>query len=120
MAKITIDIPTLVDKVRAASAALPDREGDCHYFHDGEPACIIGHAFAEMGITESDIIVLEGGDDCAANTTKIRDLTIANEPVFVNVDGSALWWLEHVQRNQDDGLTWRDAVDYADTLVGVG
>lgn len=84
----------------------PARGRACLYFEEstGEPACVVGHVFSRLGMTLEDL----HGPVMSANTTKMIVLEYAWKP---RIEDDAAGFLDQVQREQDEGLTWREVYD---------
>lgn len=80
----------------------PDKEyGTCMYWHKDEnaPGCIYGHALTRLGV---DVI-----------TNNFEDTSIYS--VLGKITGASVpGWFVYVQKLQDSGVSWGDAVAYAD------
>lgn len=99
--------------IRSLAKAHPDKigrgdDGSCVYFDfNGQPSCIIGHAFNSFGVDPNE--VLEDNED------DIKALYgFNNVPGPVNLN-----WIRMVQEQQDYGLTWGEAVERADSYCGL-
>ena len=80
----------------------PDKEyGTCMYWHKDEnaPGCIYGHALTRLGVDVPDGDFEDTGIDSV-----LREITGASVP----------GWFAYVQKLQDSGVSWGDAVAYAD------
>lgn len=75
----------------------------CVYVHDGKPSCLIGHALWMAGVIDSNF------EDRGCNTRAAYDLT---RQYGVEVEEAD--WLDSVQRSQDLGVPWGEAVPEAD------
>lgn len=111
-----MDTSALIRAVRAVAAEkstvvyTKDKDGDdCVYREKtGEPSCLIGHAMSQIG--QLDLIT---SDD--RNTDDIRHLMLSLQ---VNFTSTQIEWLEKVQKKQDRGLAWGEAVSMADYEIG--
>src|SRR6478736_10091693 len=110
----------LIEAVRKVAAENPGRKFSedygCKYFEDyydenedcfrptSKPCCIVGHGFASLGFT-SDIFMTE-------NTTRVGVLIadLSNRGEIEGYRQDDTHWLADVQRCQDKGLTWAEAV----------
>ena len=80
----------------------PDEEdGTCMYWHKHEnaPGCIYGHALTRLGVD-----VLAGDFEDTGIDSVLGEITGASVP----------GWFVYVQKLQDSGVSWGDAVAYAD------
>ena len=104
----------IIAEVRKVAAERPDHvyrnpewpesqtRGFCKYMHDGEPGCIMGTAFYHLGVT-----LPEGGD--------VGNVLMGYFPsIYDQLSEEQESWLRSVQRNQDQGSSWADAVIKAD------
>lgn len=83
---------------------VPDVAGSsCFYVHGDKPGCIIGHVLHQFGIPLSELKKVEGKRAALA----VDELDIRTEKYLVSQ------FLDHVQRAQDNGSPWGDAVRYA-------
>ncbi|WP_277670928.1 hypothetical protein [Saccharomonospora viridis] len=90
--------------------------GGCRYFlESGEPACLIGTALAELGATPED--VTEG-----LNAGQVLyDLTGEGRDNFNPYSDSTPSWVRAAvaaQEEQDDGLSWGEALNKYLRMVG--
>lgn len=97
-------LPRLIVAVRQVAAKYPHQfiQGDdqCVYFMpNGNPSCIVGHAFASLGLTIADV-------------ADYNDENLAS--LYRDHDGPDLDWLLIVQDEQDQSQEWLDAVHEAD------
>lgn len=101
-------------KVDVADGDYGVKQGQCVYFDpkDGAPSCIVGHWFALHDVDLSDEDEgLYGDLNTGMNVTEIFK---ENDWVVpFTVDGNALTLLEVVQRQQDLGDPWGDALQLA-------
>lgn len=84
----------------------PDMESGCFYFKDdGQPCCIVGHGLAALGADPAHYL----------NTGHLNDQTPVLElaQLFEEIeddDNAALKALDSIQRYQDKGKTWGEAL----------
>lgn len=91
--------------------APPMELGTCVYARpDGSPDCIVGHAFAALGVL-AEVAAFEDGD---GNEESIWVLGASmfgwDESRYSDLDFD---WLTVVQYNQDNGTSWGEAVAIA-------
>lgn len=72
--------------------------GMCQYVHEGQPACIVGQVFAQLG---HDVTKL---DDC------FSEPRTAGRRLGIEMDDEAAMVLWTAQDKQDEGETWGNAV----------
>ena len=88
-----------------------DRSTNCSYLsaglytNEGE-GCIVGQALSKLGITDEEL-------------RRVENASAADALRAVGVEGSTrrdreLNWLNSVQSQQDIGMTWGDAIAWAD------
>lgn len=119
--------PTIAEiesKVRELASENPDfrytpHNGSCYYTRgpEGEegPGCIVGQALLAAGV---DFDVLREFDDSAkASGIRFVARALADQGKIVMPNFHDAEWLNTVQRDQDKGLTWSEAVVNADTEV---
>ena len=117
----------LIQEVRKIAAERPDfvygKQGlispdTCSYFgrdvgdESGSP-CIIGQALKNLGVDTS--LLKQAEDECDDNMGIASALDVKHIELAYT-DREALW-LSHVQRKQDNGETWAEAVESADKWV---
>ena len=104
-----------VQKIRQLAQQFPDREAVCRYvnqFNNG-PECIVGAAAYELGLPLYRLRICEG----LPARTVIRELQeVASD--IPDPTPAETRWIETVQRIQDSGFPWREAVTDADTDIG--
>lgn len=83
-----------------------DEDMSCQYFEQGEPACIVGHVFADAGVSEADL--------GAYNAT---DVDTARSAIGATMEPEASVALTIAQIFQDEGASWGSAVDAAVTAA---
>lgn len=84
-----------------------DMGGSCLYWHEDEqqPGCIVGLALHKLGVSDEFLRNHEGNTSIGM----LKLLTENHEWTFedyLEVD----WWLNEIQRRQDDGMRWGDAI----------
>ena len=110
----------LIDEVRKIAEEMPDyvyMTGDvsgCSYFgrEIGDPTgqcCIMGQAFKNLKIDTSKI------DETPVGVSTVGELIWNDEVPVVALDGSQVDWLDRVQRLQDEGISWGEAVSIIDS-----
>ena len=126
MSNSTITFPSpdsIITTVREIADELPDfvytrgllpNEG-CRYEADGHGDCIIGRALERLGVPIEHIRWL---DTASQDGDGIAVFQIWHQP-FWNVpkteEGKSIFWLSEVQREQDNGAPWGEAVRRADS-----
>jgi hypothetical protein len=123
-ATIEIRIEDLVANVRELAASRPDNiyqpasaapptapQRKCSYLtgncHDGTVGCLLGQALLAIGFTAHQLRRID--------TLSIEEaLASLSEVDSGHVDGGHVAWLMAVQCGQDEGHTWRRAVELAD------
>lgn len=82
--------------------------------------CIFGQAFTAQGIPTETLGLLDHNNDAAAIAVAAAGYTAANVPVPDAyrsrrglLPGKVITWMNDVQRRQDGGATWRNAVAHA-------
>lgn len=108
----------LVQKVRERAQAHPDKvykkDPDVDsgaiqvYAHSTEPGCIIGWALHDLGWSLDDLRTLDELDDPG-----IVDLVDCGKIPGLTLGQASVDWLREVQRLQDYGEPWGDAVAQA-------
>jgi len=100
----------------------PYRVADCKYFdeYDGSPCCIVGHALARRGISANTLRSL--GDFETLNMYTCAGPSFESDGILqilgIEVDDEyAREMLETIQIQQDTGLPWGKAVEYAKKTV---
>lgn len=79
------------------------KQGDCVYFANNAPSCIVGHAFeAELRQSAYDVYALEG---------EVSDLVFEG---YLPMTEAAMVYARTVQTFQDDRQPWGDAIRAAD------
>lgn len=73
---------------------------DCRYFVDGQPSCIVGHVFADLGVSEQHVLEGSRPTQAAPDFVKMEDLK--TEALLVVA-----------QSYQDAGTPWGEAVEVA-------
>lgn len=83
----------------------------CLYVVDGQPSCIIGKGLWDAGLIDATI---EGK---SMNLLPFVSYSSRYFPCMEQMDDAELKWLAKVQLTQDGGISWGDAVAYADGEV---
>ena len=78
--------------------------GNCQYFRDGEPSCIVGRILAELDVPEKAL---------AHNLPAWRALGLLDSTGFVTADSKAVDFLQELQMRQDKGMPWGEAYSEA-------
>lgn len=111
--KIPDAIETAIE-VRKIAAESPDHidpnaaaKRSCKYAKDGKPSCIIGHAWARLGMSVKDLAAFDDAD----NPVGLLYLETHTDPEY-DIDNTppAEFFLNAVQREQDRGKSWGVAV----------
>lgn len=80
--------------------------GLCVYFaKDGAPACVVGHLFADLGVEAEDLDESENADQTVNMLVGSGRLELTDE--------RTVGFLSSIQRHQDRGVTWGDALEKA-------
>jgi hypothetical protein len=134
---MTITMNDIIKQVRIVAAERPEHvyekpdgeNGSCHYFYDGAPSCIIGHAFHSLGVNVNQLARVNPGpfkNDVMPVDVAVVSLGLVKGDVNPEVmdaypaeQETEVEWLKEVQHNQDEGESWGDAVAHADLLVGL-
>lgn len=91
----------------------------CVYAKDGQPDCIVGHVFAKAGVPIEDMTWVYGAKQESSRQTKYSHgdaFEVLDRLEFHGVlkaDGNTKRLLTIVQREQDDGTPWGEALDFA-------
>jgi hypothetical protein len=90
----------------------PNQTADDLYFdRAGKPCCIFGHAFARLGLSADDVTdAVDHDDDYSIAALNLHALGI--EGVML----SQKLWATAVQKAQDRGSTWQEAVTQAGSV----
>lgn len=120
-AREMVDEILLSDPNRRFGALLADRRGypevieqgeECRYFagDEGEeaetPCCVIGHVLVRIGLTRRDLML---SDNVLSPNTARFDLL--EYTWGRKIEYQAAKFLSEVQREQDNGITWREVYD---------
>lgn len=100
----------LIGAVRTVAAEHPDRtEKRCRYRDENnDPVCLVGHALARFG----------WHDQMTGNEENIAAVLIYDWNETVKSTLTQRDWLHHVQKEQDKGATWGEAVRATDHRMG--
>lgn len=99
---------------RYQKVASPNGYPWCVNFHEGQPSCIVGHVLANLGLTGEDAGRWRVAGDVGVSET------------FGRLDGTEFGWtadtdaadiLTIAQSQQDNGMTWGEALSAAEGLV---
>lgn len=125
---VSVTTDQLVEQIRKEAAAQPDRigtttqvpGGPCMYGHivggKYEPVCLVGHAFHALGITLRDGNLSTSFLRAWGNNLLVGYQS-ADDP---EDDLEQRNWIERVQKYQDRGFAWAEAVSRADVDVADG
>lgn len=82
-------------------------QGSCLYWHDRDdrPGCIVGLALYKLGADDEFLRNHEGNTSIGM----LKLLKEDHEWTFEDYEG-VNWWLNEIQRRQDDGMRWGSAV----------
>lgn len=101
----------LIDEVRKIAAEkpafvyTPPNMARCVNVSDGQPSCLVGHAFWNLGLIDASFEEQENNAGGVYSLTQILGLHLPEKEYN---------WLAQVQDNQDRGLPWGEAVKDAD------
>lgn len=111
---VYIDLNDARNQVRALADAEPDRTAHCEYINSttGEPECIVGVMLVNNGVNTS---ILRDMDHRDLGGTKITDSNMDSE-ITSMLSLDAIGYLGLVQDMQDNGHTWKESVDHADSV----
>lgn len=101
----------LIQAVRDVTAEHPGHinEGPCEYRDENnDPVCLIGHALARFG----------WHDQMEGNAENIAAVLVYDWKEKVKSTLTQRDWLHHVQKKQDEGATWAEAVCATDHQMG--
>lgn len=97
----------VVAELRALVADNEDRKSYCAYVDGtGEPVCIVGHIFARLCPSVLDEIR-------EAEAVRVSVLALSSFGVEVPMSMPTLELLWAIQRYQDAGLTWGEALEFS-------
>jgi hypothetical protein len=115
----------IIQEVRRLAAERPDYvydEGEepeggdsirCFYWKDDRPSCIFGHALFRLGVTPER---LQAADAVAPVGDSIESLL---NRLAVGETPTETQWMGTVQRRQDDGWAWGEAVAATDREISL-
>lgn len=115
---IELTYPVVLD---LANRAVADRGSDyvygthegesilCKYVHEGQPDCMVGWILAAAGVTLTNAYNRAGDSDELLNYLDERD--------EVNATKEARLFLRAVQRKQDAGYTWGEALAHGIHMI---
>lgn len=100
----------VAEKGRDHVYADKDDNGDCFYFRDEAPSCVVGHWVHALGIEEFESAVKfkESSGPFSAG-----ELATTAWDEGIDIDEAALVFLSNIQDLQDRGWTWGAALDFA-------
>lgn len=78
--------------------------GTCRYVINSTPACLVGVALSELGMSNQDLAKCDHVGSIRIVVHEFKD------SIFEIDDYSLLGELAGIQRQQDDGMSWGDAV----------
>lgn len=91
--------------------------------NSGVPMCIVGHALVDLGVKIEQHDTRYDGEQLFVNGQVVGDASDTVSEMQWNLLGirkptpQQEWWAENVQRKQDDGMAWGDAIASADRFV---
>lgn len=86
--------------------------GSCSYERDGAPSCVVGHIFAELGISAEELHLID--IDKHPDTPDLLVTTADNvAPVLFDIDEQTVDFLSTIQRYQDGRQPWGLALQAA-------
>lgn len=118
-----VNYQTIEQEVRRLAAAHPDHVAEQAQYVSatGDPICIFGHALLSLGVQPKTLVyydwtaTLQGPEPISTNIAymmaEVFDVPEHSGPI-------GRWWAERVQRSQDNGHSWGEAVRLADAFVG--
>lgn len=92
---------------------LSDEENQDAYPEEGSPLCIVGHVYADLGLTVDDLYYTTSRN---YEGTKGQDGDLQDvqpDPEKVRMTEGAQWVLQEAQHAQDTGAPWGVALDAA-------
>lgn len=98
---------------KGADYVYPNRGMACVNFENGQPSCIVGHVFAELGITYEQAV----RDEFSGSLNVRESVTLMeNSPNQYDweFDNLAVSVLSRAQAGQDNGNTWGDSLQAAE------
>lgn len=110
-APVPMTASDLIRAVREVAAESPDyvNRGACEYRDaNNDPVCLIGHALARFG----------WHDQMEGNAENIAAVLIYDWKDKVKSTRTQQDWLHSVQKKQDDGAAWSEAVRATDYRMG--
>lgn len=86
---------------------IPNELGaSCKYVHDGQPSCLIGRAFWNLGLIDATLEQQEHENTSGA--ASMVKYTLHDKVTSTEADREAL---AHIQDYQDNGMAWGFAVE---------
>jgi hypothetical protein len=113
MKSVTYDFATARQELQAVISTkgkdyvYPHTGGECVYFEENKPSCIIGHLLAKHDIDRWDLALDQGDYNCSASVLNLEGAG------FLVLDGDSREFLTEVQFFQDKGVPWGLAVEAA-------
>jgi len=80
----------------------------CLYFHEGQPACLVGQVLHRIGFGPDAVIEGKGIMELCRQARAIREV----------LSQQAIEMLSRAQSAQDNGATWQEALDAARIILG--
>lgn len=123
MAEGLIPFSRVIERVRKLANDSPGQVAECEYFNNkGEPQCIWGHIFAELGCTVEQWkdgltywVVAPNGERVTDAGSSIEDFRPDWKQLGIEEPNSRqLEWSCRVQANQDKPIAWGFAVGSVD------
>lgn len=98
---------------KGADYVYPHRGMECVNFENGQPSCIVGHVFAELGITYEQAVRdgFSGSSDVLESVTLMEQSPDQYDWEFDNQAVRVLSW---AQAGQGSGRTWGEALQVAE------
>lgn len=88
--------------------------GGCKYVVDGVPSCIVGVFLVEkVGLDPAEVHLL---DTMSPRGASVSIAQTASHFVVNNLSKPAIQFLQDMQRQQDVGWTWGDALEITETM----
>ncbi|WP_131822403.1 hypothetical protein [Mycobacteroides chelonae] len=116
-----IPFARVIERVRKLANDYPERVAECEYFNNaGEPQCIWGHVFADLGCTikfdeEGDLVVAPGGARVIGASDDLDGYVPAWEALGIEPPTpDQRQWSAEVQSEQDSPSPWGFAVGIVD------
>lgn len=98
----------LIEEIRSLAQQFPNRKAECRYVISGKPCCIVGTALYRKGIPLETLAKVNYYGIIAWDESE------GAMPFHIELDSPFdLEWLSAVQQNQDNGMTWAEALQHA-------